>query len=97
MIPGVSAQDLFEALQEKLDWRWVAGKEGVSRRVEAINTNARRPSHCGYLNIIYPNKVQILGTEELQWLDTVRALESVHDLTVTGLRSRHFVVWRRRP
>lgn len=75
MIPGVSAQDLFEALQEKLDWRWVAGKEGVSRRVEAINTNARRPSHCGYLNIIYPNKVQILGTEELQWLDTLESRE----------------------
>ena len=75
MIPGVSAQDLFEALQEKLDWRWVAGKERVSRRVEAINTNARRPSHCGYLNIIYPNKVQILGTEELQWLDTLESRE----------------------
>ena len=27
------------------------------------------PSLAGYLNTIYPNKVQILGTEELAWLD----------------------------
>jgi len=37
--------------------------------LEAVDTVARRPSLCGYLNIIYPNKVQILGTEELSWLD----------------------------
>src|SRR5690606_27248300 len=30
---------------------------------------ARRPSLVGYLNIIYPNKVQIIGTEELNYLD----------------------------
>ena len=37
--------------------------------LEAVDTVARRPSLAGYLNIIYPNKVQILGTEELAWLD----------------------------
>ena len=37
--------------------------------LEAVETVARRPSLAGYLNIIYPNKVQILGTEELAWLD----------------------------
>ncbi len=26
-------------------------------------------SLAGYLNIIYPNKIQIIGTEELGWLD----------------------------
>ena len=39
----------------------------------ADDTNARRPSLAGYLNIIYPNKVQILGTEELSWLDGLDA------------------------
>src|SRR5690606_25564699 len=32
---------------------------------------ARRPSLAGYLNAIYPNKVQILGTEELTWIDAL--------------------------
>ena len=40
-----------------------------TRVLEAVDTVARRPSLAGYLNIIYPNKVQILGTEELAWLD----------------------------
>ena len=37
--------------------------------LERGDTVARRPSLAGYLNVIYPNKVQILGTEELAWLD----------------------------
>jgi len=37
--------------------------------LESVDTVARRPSLAGYLNAIYPNKVQILGTEELAWLD----------------------------
>jgi HPr kinase/phosphorylase len=36
-----------------------------------VETVARRPSLAGYLNAIYPNKVQILGTEELTWLDAL--------------------------
>ena len=39
--------------------------------LEAVDTIARRPSLAGYLNTIYPNKVQILGSEELAWLDSL--------------------------
>jgi len=49
--------------------RYVAGHGGGKRVLESVDTVARRPSLAGYLNIIYPNKVQILGTEELAWLD----------------------------
>jgi HPr kinase/phosphorylase len=41
--------------------------------LEAVQTVARRPSLAGYLNVIYPNKVQILGSEELEWLDGLDA------------------------
>ena len=63
--PRVPARDLFEQLSPLLDWRWLAGQAGGDRRVEATSTNARRPSLAGYLNAIYPNKVQILGTEDI--------------------------------
>ena len=69
MTAGISAGDLFEQQRERLELRWIAGQEGASRRLEAVETVARRPSLAGYLNAIYPNKVQILGTEELTWLD----------------------------
>ncbi|WP_058834081.1 HPr(Ser) kinase/phosphatase [Luteimonas abyssi] len=69
MNASITAQDLFDQLQERLDLRWVAGQRGQERLLEAVETVARRPSLAGYLNTIYPNKVQILGTEELSWLD----------------------------
>jgi len=65
----ITARELFDRQQERLDLRWVAGLSGGERVLEAVDTVARRPSLAGYLNIIYPNKVQILGTEELTWLD----------------------------
>src|SRR5690606_2070427 len=69
MSQRLTAQDLFEQQQERLGLRWLAGQQGQSRVLESLDTNARRPSLAGYLNIIYPNKVQILGSEELAWLD----------------------------
>jgi HPr kinase/phosphorylase len=71
MTARIAANDLFDQMQERLDLRWIAGQRGESRVLEAVETVARRPSLAGYLNIIYPNKVQILGTEELSWLDAL--------------------------
>ncbi len=65
----LTAQDLFDQHHERLGLRWQAGQQGQQRVLESVETNARRPSLAGYLNIIYPNKVQILGSEELSWLD----------------------------
>ncbi len=70
-VQSISAQELFDQLGERLGLRWVAGRNGGERVLEAVDTVARRPSLAGYLNAIYPNKVQILGTEELTWLDTL--------------------------
>jgi len=69
MNQSLTARELFDRQHERLGLRWLAGQHGAARVLEAVETNARRPSLAGYLNIIYPNKVQILGTEELQWLD----------------------------
>lgn len=69
MNASIHALELFSQLQDKLGLRWIAGQQGAQRVLEAVETVARRPSLAGYLNIIYPNKVQILGTEELSWLD----------------------------
>ena len=70
----ITAAELFEQQQERLELRWLAGQRSASQRVlEAVETVARRPSMAGYLNTIYPNKLQILGTEELAWLDGLDA------------------------
>ncbi len=70
----ITAEELFASQQERLALRWLAGQRGAAERVlEAVDTVARRPSLTGYLNAVYPNKVQILGSEELEWLDNLDA------------------------
>ncbi len=69
----ITALELFDQLRERLGLRWIAGQRGENHMLEARETLARRPSLAGYLNVIYPNKVQILGSEELAWLDGLDA------------------------
>jgi HPr kinase/phosphorylase len=67
----ITARELFDQLKERLGLRWVAGQRGEKRALEPGVALSRRPSMAGYLNTIYPNKVQILGTEELNYLDAL--------------------------
>lgn len=71
MKTSITARDLFDQQHEKLALRWIAGQKGEGRLLDSGDTDARRPSLAGYLNAVYPNKVQILGTEELAWLDSL--------------------------
>jgi HPr kinase/phosphorylase len=71
----ITARELFDQVQERLGLRWVAGQQGEQRVLESGEHLQRRPSMVGYLNTIYPNKVQILGNPEIEYLD---ALESRH-------------------
>ncbi|MEO8804209.1 MAG: HPr(Ser) kinase/phosphatase [Rudaea sp.] len=65
----LTARELFDKVGERMALRWVAGRQGENRAIVPAEKQARRPSLVGYLNTIYPNKVQIIGGEELIWLD----------------------------
>jgi HPr kinase/phosphorylase len=67
------ARELFEELGERLVLRWLAGQAGGDRVLERGEHLSRRPSLAGYLNVIHPNKVQIVGSAELAWLDGLDA------------------------
>ncbi|GIX35467.1 MAG: HPr kinase/phosphorylase [Lysobacteraceae bacterium] len=69
----ITSRQLFEQMQERLDLRWIAGQRGEQRVLEAASHLSRRPSLVGYLNTIYPNQVQIIGTAELEYLDGLEA------------------------
>jgi HPr kinase/phosphorylase len=71
----LTARELFEKVQVRLALRWVAGEQGEKRAITPAEKQARRPSLAGYLNIIYPNKIQIIGSEELAWLNGLDARE----------------------
>jgi HPr kinase/phosphorylase len=67
----LSARQLYDNVYERMALRWVSGMRGESRALEPGVAQARRPSLVGYLNVIYPNKIQIIGTEELNFLDAL--------------------------
>ncbi len=73
MADRLHASELFDELCEKLALRWLCGQRGGQRVIERGEALSRRPSLAGYLNVIHPNKVQIIGAAELAWLDGLDA------------------------
>ena len=67
----LTARELFDRVSARLALRWVAGQQGENRAIVPAEKQSRRPSLAGYLNTIYPNKIQIIGSEELAWLDSL--------------------------
>ena len=91
----ISARELFDQLRERFQLRWVSGQKGESRTIQPDEHLARRPTLVGYLNIIYPNKLQIIGTEELRYLDALDSRQRWETVEkIIGYRPTALVVTR---
>ncbi len=71
MNQSISAQELFDQVSDRLDIRYLAGKAGNKRSIESSETQHLRPALAGFLNLVHPNNIQILGSEELAYLDAL--------------------------
>jgi HPr kinase/phosphorylase len=95
MIRKINARELFEQLSERLKLRWIAGVRGESRMIEPGEDLQRRPSLVGYLNIIYPNKVQLIGIDELNYLDALDSRQRWDTIAkIIGYRPTAIVISR---
>ncbi len=95
MIRKINARELFEQLSERLKLRWIAGLRGETRMIEPGEDLQRRPSLVGYLNIIYPNKVQLIGIDELNYLDALDSRQRWDTIAkVIGYRPTAIVISR---
>jgi HPr kinase/phosphorylase len=95
---SISARQLFEDLSERLGLRWLAGEDGGQRILSSDPGQRRRPSLAGYLNIIYPNRVQIVGQEELAYLDALESRQRWETIAkVIDQRPLALVVTRNQP
>jgi len=70
---SITAHQLFDEVRSRLELTWVIAHEGGDRKIEIGEGRQRRPSLVGYLNLIHPNRIQILGAEELAFLDGLPA------------------------
>ena len=68
MADSITARNLFDDLQERLQLRWVSGNEDSDEYSISASDLTARPATAGFLNLIHPNRVQVLGEEEIAFL-----------------------------
>jgi len=73
MTDSVTPAELFKAYSERLDLRWICGRKAADTRQITAPSIRSRPSLVGFLNLIHPNRVQVVGEEEDEWLDGLEA------------------------
>jgi HPr kinase/phosphorylase len=69
MSTDASVGTLFAALQDKLALCWVGSRLGESRLIKVPAAEQTGTALVGHLNLIHPNRVQILGNAEIRYLD----------------------------
>lgn len=69
MTSDPSVDTLFETLGEKLDLHWTSGRTGQARNIKNPESDTARTALVGHLNLIHPNRVQVLGQTEINYLE----------------------------
>lgn len=69
MSNDASVGTLFETLRSRLDLHWAGGHTGQTRAIKNPGAEAAQTSLVGHLNLIHPNRVQVLGNTEIQYLE----------------------------
>ena len=73
MTTSITLAELVHGFSDRLGLRWIAGEKGAAQRHVAATSFRVRPSLVGFLNLIHPNRIQVIGEEEMQWLDGLDA------------------------
>ena len=69
MAGSITARNLYDDLQERLRLHWLYGDERDEGYSISRDDLSARPAAVGFLNLIHPNRVQVLGNEEIDFLD----------------------------
>ncbi len=65
----LTVKELFNELQEPLSLHWLAGEQGAGRSIEKESPEEEhRPNILGLLNLISPNRIQVIGHDEIAGL-----------------------------
>ena len=68
MNPTLTASGLFDAQHASLRLRWLAGSAGRERLLEPATARFPGMALVGHLNFVHPNRVQVLGSAEVDYL-----------------------------
>ncbi len=72
MSTSLTLDTLFRSLDEKLGLAWVTGSQGGEHAINTTKDEKAETSLVGNLNLIHPHRIQVLGSRELEFLDSLK-------------------------
>lgn len=87
-MPQVSVKELYEQTKGRLGLSWIAGLDGGDKLLNSETIQKPTLALIGHLNFVHPNRVQVLGCAEMDYLRQQQgaALEqAIHNLFSTEL------------
>ncbi|MCW8901095.1 MAG: HPr(Ser) kinase/phosphatase [Gammaproteobacteria bacterium] len=82
MSKDLTTRDFFQSHGVRLGLNWQAGQDGENRLLHNEKTDSGMPI-AGYLNLVKPNQVQVLGPEEVKYLKQLG--KNSHDDAISRL------------
>ena len=73
----ISLSQLYEDNRDKLLLNWVVGHNG-NRRIELKTSNNYGADVVGHVNVIHPERLQVLGAAEYEWVTRVGEARFLH-------------------
>jgi len=72
----INVAELFKQTRRKLKLNWVAGASGGSKSLTSVAVTKPSLALIGHLNFVHPNRVQVLGCAEMDYLRSLPPLEA---------------------
>lgn len=67
-MPQITVQRLFDETRQKLELTWVSGSTGGAKLLTSETVQKPTLALIGHLNFVHPNRVQVLGAAEMDYL-----------------------------
>lgn len=87
----INVAELFKQTRRKLKLNWIAGLNGGSNTLTSETVTKPSLALIGHLNFVHPNRVQVLGCAEMDYLrslqsvDAVRAIENLYSTDLAAV------------
>ena len=84
----INVSELYKQTRLKLKLNWVAGLEGGSKQLNSKQVTKPSLALIGHLNFVHPNRVQVLGCAEMDYLRSLSIIamqQAISNLYSTDL------------
>lgn len=79
----INVAELYSEIRLKLKLKWVAGLDGGHKLLTSNTVSKPSLALIGHLNFVHPNRVQVLGCAEMDYLQSLSVLalqQAIHNL-----------------